>query len=116
MLYSIVTEQKIKIMMHTTGTKVYGCSLPSQGTTSSSNFDHPGPPESEMPPEEVQGFLFAPRDVRVRQFEGKDNLHGIGYRGMEERGILGGKETSRALYGMRGEVRQKDKFINSWRI
>lgn len=76
---------------------MYGCSLP-QSTDSCE------PPDSEILPEEVQGFLFAPQDVCIRQFEGKDDLHGIGYRGMEERGVLVGRETKGALYGMSGEV------------
>ena len=76
---------------------MYGCSLP-QST------DNSRTPDSENLPEEVRGFLFAPQDVSVYQFEGKDDLHGIGYRGMEERGVLAGRETKRALYGMSGEV------------
>ena len=79
---------------------MYGCSLP-QSITSA---DFSGPPSSEILPQEMQGFLFAPHDVHIQQFKGKDDLHGIGYQGMEERVVLGGRETDRAVYGMRGEV------------
>ena len=73
---------------------MYRCSLPETG-------GHPG---NEYLPEEVRGFAFAPRDVRLRQYEGKEDLHGIGYRGMEERAVLSSKETKKAVHGMRGEV------------
>ena len=82
-----------------TGEKVYGCSLPQ------SSESPPGPPGSDTPlPDEVRKFAFAPQDVQVYHFEGKDDHHGIGYRGMEDRTVLSGKETRKALHGMSGEV------------
>ena len=82
--------------------KMYGCSLPGSVT----GVDKLTSSGSEYLPDEVRGFTFAPRDVRLCQFEGKEDLHGIGYRGMEERAVLSGKETKRAVHGMRGEVSQ----------
>ena len=52
----------------------------------------------------AESFQFAPRDVTPWQAEGKDNLHGIGYSGMEGLGVLAGRQTTGALYGMSGEV------------
>ena len=76
--------------------KIYSCSLPHQSATVSSS--------EETAPENVYGFWFAPRDICPWEFEGRDDLHGIGYSGMEDREVLGRRETTRALYGMKGEV------------
>lgn len=81
------------------GAKVYGCALPgSEGS---------GEPQI-LYPQQAEGFLFAPRDVAPLQFEGKEDIHGIGYSGMEERGVLHSQKTTRALYGMMGEVGVKE--------
>ena len=55
-------------------------------------------------PREAEGFLFAPRDVTPWQFEGKEDMHGIGYSGMEEQRVLKAQRATRSLYGMSGEV------------
>ena len=52
----------------------------------------------------AEGFMFAPQDSSPWEFSGKDDLHGLGYRGMEERGVLAPRKSTKALYGMRGEV------------
>ena len=97
------------------GEKMYGCSLPL-----SLAGDRSGDPtNSEVLPDDVRGYTFAPQDVSIRQFEGKDDLHGIGYRGMEEIAVLGRRETKRAVHGMRGEVRIEDNSVSllklSWK-
>lgn len=71
--------------------KVYGCYL--QDET-----------ESHYLPKEAKGFMFAPKDITPWQFEGKDDLHGIDYSGMQEQSVLGSVKATRALYGMSGEV------------
>ena len=52
----------------------------------------------------AEGFMFAPRDVTPWQFEGKEDMHGIGYRGMEEQAVLKARGSTKSLYGMAGEV------------
>ena len=74
--------------------KSYGCSLPGEE----------GPSESQFLPSDAKGFMFAPKDTAPWQFEGKDDLHGIGYSGMQEQSVLGSVKTTKALYGMSGEV------------
>ena len=56
-------------------------------------------------PEAAEGFLFAPSDVTPWEATGKDDMHGIGYRGMQEQHVLGARKATKALYGMSGEVR-----------
>lgn len=72
---------------------MYGCSLPDQGEEGASSY-----------PKEAEGFLFAPVDVTPWEAEGKDDMHGIGYRGIQDQQILGSRKTTKALYGMSGEV------------
>ena len=55
-------------------------------------------------PKEAEGFLFAPSDVTPWEVEGKDDSHGIGYSGIAEQKVLGSRKTTKALYGMSGEV------------
>lgn len=52
----------------------------------------------------AEGFLFAPHDTAPWQFEGKDDLHGIGYRGMQEQAVLASQHGTKSLYGMSGHV------------
>ena len=75
------------------GAKVYGCARPGE--------------DEEQQPEYArvaEGFLFAPRDTAPWQFEGKDDLHGIGYSGMQEQAVLASQGGTKALYGMSGHV------------
>lgn len=74
--------------------KMYGCYLPGEQDEV----------ESHYLPKEAKGFMFAPKDIAPWQFEGKDDLHGIGYSGMQEQSVLGSVKATRALYGMSGEV------------
>ena len=57
------------------------------------------------PSKTAEGFMFAPRDSTSWHFEGKDDLHGVGYRGIEQQGVLRSNKSTRSLYGMSGEVR-----------
>lgn len=72
---------------------MYGCSLPGADSVEDPTY-----------PKEAEGFRFAPRDITPWQFEGKDDLHGIGYSGMEERAVLRADKATKSLYGMSGEV------------
>ena len=74
--------------------KVYGCVMPGSKEEE----------EAAEVPKEAEGFLFAPKDVIVWEFEGKDDAHGIGYSGIAEQQVLGSRKTTKALYGMSGEV------------
>lgn len=57
------------------------------------------------PSKTAEGFMFAPRDATPWHFEGKDDVHGVGYRGMERQSVLRSNKSTRSLYGMSGEVR-----------
>ncbi|XP_076855313.1 G patch domain-containing protein 1 [Brachyhypopomus gauderio] len=59
--------------------KVYGCALPPSGSEESEN-------EDEFAPENV---TFAPKDVTPVDFTPKDDLHGLGYRGLDPLQALG---------------------------
>ena len=48
--------------------------------------------------------MFAPKDIAPWQYVGKDDLHGIGYSGMQEQSVLGAVKATKALYGMSGQV------------
>ena len=73
---------------------MYGCALPgAEEEEEDSSF-----------PRGAEGFQFAPHDVTPWQFEGKDDMHGIGYRGMEEQEVLRAQKSTKALYGMSGQV------------
>ena len=75
------------------GSKVHGRARP--GEDEQQQHEHA---------QEAEGFLFAPRDVAPWQIEGKDDLHGIGYSGMQEQAVLGSQGATKALYGMSGQV------------
>ncbi len=77
--------------------KVYGCSLSGQEREGAESGDASYPRAAE-------GFLFAPTDVTPWEAVGKDDMHGIGYRGMQEQNVLGARKATKALYGMSGEV------------
>ena len=53
----------------------------------------------------AEGFMFAPKDVTPWQFEAKDDMHGIGYRGIQDMGVLSTQQSTKSLYGMSGAVR-----------
>ncbi|XP_076371013.1 G patch domain-containing protein 1 isoform X2 [Tachypleus tridentatus] len=57
------------------GVKIYGCSLPS------------GQSEEEEDPYR-EGFTFAPHDLDIQPYTQKDNLHGIGYKGLNRVPVL----------------------------
>ncbi len=72
------------------------------------------PDTSEKAPSKIaEGFMFAPRDSITWDFEGKDDLHGLDYRGMEEQGVLVAHKSTKGLYGIRGEVRVSCKCYHS---
>ena len=65
-------------------------------------------------------MTFAPKDVSPISFEAKDNVHGVGYRGLDPRLALGNFSslqptavtTSAGKRGIRGQV-SVDKVITS---
>ncbi|KAL2076804.1 hypothetical protein ACEWY4_027593 [Coilia grayii] len=57
------------------GERVYGCALPPEGSAESE-----GDSDDEFAPEDV---TFAPRDVTPQVWVGKQDLHGLGYRGLD---------------------------------
>ncbi|XP_036391019.1 G patch domain-containing protein 1 [Megalops cyprinoides] len=63
------------------GVRVYGCSLPPNGSEESEEE------EDEYIPENV---TFAPKDVTPIDFTPKDDLHGLGYRGLNPQQALMG--------------------------
>ena len=86
--------------------KTYGCNpMPTTTTTTTTTSVTTSITGLEAVPEEARDFMFAPRDVTPWHFQGKEDLHGLNYRGMEESRVLAGRETRKAVYGMRGEVR-----------
>ncbi|XP_026793592.3 G patch domain-containing protein 1 isoform X1 [Pangasianodon hypophthalmus] len=65
--------------------KVYGCALPSNGSEESEDDD-------EFAPENV---TFAPKDVTPVDFTPKDDVHGLGYRGLDPlQALRGGSRAS----------------------
>ncbi|XP_026864758.2 G patch domain-containing protein 1 isoform X1 [Electrophorus electricus] len=60
--------------------RAYGCALPPNGSEESEN-------EDEFAPENV---TFAPKDVTPVDFTPKDDLHGLGYRGLDPLQALAG--------------------------
>ena len=88
--------------------QVYGCALPPSG----SEHVH----SAEQGEEDIYavGMLFAPKDVEVVTFTPKDDLHGIGYRGIDPTTALSAHEDWPGLdpikgrsgkMGIRGKVR-----------
>ncbi|XP_061188817.1 uncharacterized protein LOC133196991 [Saccostrea echinata] len=61
--------------------KVYGCFLPEEDSEESSD---------EVP----ENVTFAPRDVNPIKIQAKDNVHGIGYRGLDPRKALPGSHVN----------------------
>ena len=59
---------------------------------------------------QAEGFLFAPQDTAPWKYSGKDNMHGIGYQGIQESEVLGGTSLSKAVYGMSGQVHMQTVF------
>ena len=82
------------------GKKVYRCCLPDEQEAEHHNL-----------PDEAKRFMFAPRDIAPWQIEGKDNLHGIGYSGMQEQSVLRSNKATKALYGLSGEVHCVDSAL-----
>ncbi|KAJ8343358.1 hypothetical protein SKAU_G00306870 [Synaphobranchus kaupii] len=67
------------------GIKAYDCALPPKGSEESEEE------EDEYIPENV---TFAPKDVTPIDFTPKDNLHGLGYRGLNpQQALMGGSGT-----------------------
>ncbi|KAG9341985.1 hypothetical protein JZ751_018302 [Albula glossodonta] len=68
-----------------TGVRMYGCALPPNGSEESEEE------EDEYIPENV---TFAPKDVTPIDFTPKDDLHGLGYRGLNPQQALMGSSGS----------------------
>ncbi|XP_032236902.2 G patch domain-containing protein 1 [Nematostella vectensis] len=78
--------------------KVYGCSRPD---------------DAEEEDIYAIGLMFAPKDVESVSYASKDNMHGIGYSGLNPRAALmskqdllgaGPSQPSRGVYGIRGQA------------
>ncbi|XP_072451882.1 G patch domain-containing protein 1 isoform X1 [Chiloscyllium punctatum] len=74
-------KRKLRRQQPETGVKVYGCSLPDEGSDGSQEE------EDEYQPENV---TFAPKDVVVVDFTSKDDRNGLGYSGIDPRRALFG--------------------------
>ncbi|KAM8945992.1 G patch domain-containing protein 1 [Pelodytes ibericus] len=73
------------------GGKVYGCVLPPTGSEESEDES------DEYLPENV---TFAPKDVTPVDFTVKDNVHGLGYRGLDPRqALFGAVDMQFSLFG-----------------
>ncbi|XP_073461883.1 G patch domain-containing protein 1 isoform X1 [Aquarana catesbeiana] len=85
------TKRKTRKQETESGKKVYGCALPPIGSEGSEDE------EDEYLPENV---TFAPKDVTPVDFTVKDNVHGLGYRGLDPRQALFGSLDSHVnLFG-----------------
>ncbi|KAM5138837.1 G patch domain-containing protein 1 [Mantella aurantiaca] len=85
------TKRKVRKQEPGRGRKVYGCALPPTGSEGSEEE------EDEYLPENV---TFAPKDVTPIDFTIKDDVHGLGYRGLDPRQALFGSQDSRvSLFG-----------------
>ncbi|KAL8590611.1 hypothetical protein ACOMHN_011047 [Nucella lapillus] len=60
------------------GMKIYGCSLPTQSDEE----------ESDLSDVDLQNVTFAPKDVTPISLTSKDNVHGLGYHGLDPRSAL----------------------------
>uniref|UniRef100_A0A8B9JHX0 G patch domain containing 1 n=1 Tax=Astyanax mexicanus TaxID=7994 RepID=A0A8B9JHX0_ASTMX len=93
-----------------TDEKMYGCALPPTGSEESEDDD-------EFVPENV---TFAPKDVIPVDFTPKDDIHGLGYRGLNPLQALGGgsgmghinlftvdSERTSSLFGGRNRGKQR---------
>ena len=47
----------------------------------------------------AEGFIFTPHDSTSWHFEGKDDVHSVGYRGIEQQGVIQSNKSTRSLYG-----------------
>ncbi|XP_053557515.1 G patch domain-containing protein 1 [Bombina bombina] len=81
------TKRKARKQKPESGVKLYGCALPRAGSEESEEDD-----DDEYLPENV---TFAPKDVIPIDFAVKDNVHGLGYRGLDPRQALFGSFDSR---------------------
>uniref|UniRef100_A0A8D0H1Z3 G-patch domain-containing protein n=1 Tax=Sphenodon punctatus TaxID=8508 RepID=A0A8D0H1Z3_SPHPU len=72
--------------------KIYGCALPPGGSESSEDE------EDEYEPENV---TFAPKDVMPVSLTPKENVHGLGYKGLD---------PTKALFGVSGEELPSNPF------
>ncbi|KAM4614409.1 G patch domain-containing protein 1 [Discoglossus pictus] len=85
------TKRKAQKQKRETALKVYGCALPPTGSEESEEED------DEYLPENV---TFAPKDVIPIDFTIKNNVHGLGYRGLDPRQALFGSMASHSsLFG-----------------
>ncbi|CAI9567600.1 unnamed protein product [Staurois parvus] len=85
------TKRKLRKQEPEPSRKVYGCALPPTGSEGSEDE------EDEYLPENV---TFAPKDVTPIDFTVKDNVHGLGYRGLDPRQALFGSLDSHVnLFG-----------------
>lgn len=69
--------------------KVYGCSLPSDLSSSQTAAGNDDDEEDIF----AVGLLFAPKDVDVFTFTVKDDKHGLGYRGLDPSTALLGRDN-----------------------
>ncbi|KAK7500313.1 hypothetical protein BaRGS_00008536, partial [Batillaria attramentaria] len=75
----VKTKKKRKKENKDPGVKIYGCILPpSEGDRSESS-------DSDI---DLQNVTFAPKDVTPISLTSKDNVHGLGYRGLDPRSAL----------------------------
>ncbi|KAI0236303.1 G patch domain-containing protein 1 [Lamellibrachia satsuma] len=70
------------------GQKVYGCSLPPANNEDGESDED----------EYAEGITFAPKDVNPISFTPKDNLHGIGYHGIDPKTALSGSSGHVSLF------------------
>ncbi|XP_068117508.1 G patch domain-containing protein 1 [Hyperolius riggenbachi] len=76
---------KRKARKQDSGVKTYGCALPPTGSENSEDED------DEYIPDDI---TFAPKDVMPIDFSVKDNVHGLGYQGLDPRQALFGSSDS----------------------
>ncbi|XP_070201013.1 G patch domain-containing protein 1-like isoform X2 [Littorina saxatilis] len=98
-------KKKRKKKKEQTGVKVYGCSLPSPPGQDS---------ESEDSDIDLNNITFAPKDVTPISLTSKDNVHGLGYHGLDPRSALPGTHvnlfeppavrSSKGKKGIRGQA------------
>ncbi|XP_075432478.1 G patch domain-containing protein 1 isoform X1 [Ascaphus truei] len=85
------TKRKARQQKPESSVKLYGCALPPAGSEGSEDE------EDEYLPENV---TFAPKDVIPIDFTIKDNVHGLGYRGLDpNKALFGSQDTHISLFG-----------------
>ena len=78
---------------------MYGCEKPpgpgeGNDEEEEDSKDEPSDDDADSDEDFMKGFLFAPDDIQDFIFALKDDVHGIGYRGLDSsRSILGGHVT-----------------------